>query len=63
MKPRRRRTARPFGRREDFEVDPGAEVKPVNELLVANLDELHEREIEVLATSIGATGARRPASE
>ena len=41
----RRRVVRPFGRHEDFEVDPGAEVKPVNELLVATLDELHEREI------------------
>lgn len=60
---KRRKVVRPFGRREDFEVAPGDEVKPVDALLVRNLDELHEREIETIAVSIGATGARRPASE
>lgn len=62
MKPRRR-VVRPFGRREDFDADPGAEVKGVDALLVRSVDELHEREIETIAVSIGATGARRPASE
>lgn len=60
---KRRKVVRPFGRREDFEVAPGDEVKPVNELLVRDLDELRDRETEALAASVGATGARRPASE
>jgi hypothetical protein len=60
MKPRRR-VVRPFGRRDDFAAED--DVTPLDALLVRSIDELHEREIETIAVSIGATGARRPASE